>query len=306
MKTRLLCYLALPALLIGLAGLPGSAENGKDDNKAISKEGAAIEKNAEAFVEAFHKGDAVAVAALWTDDGEYTDSTGRRLKGREAIQKAFEQHFAENKGLKIRIDSLSLRFVTPDVAIEEGTTEVIQPDGAPAGRSRFSNVHVKKDGQWYLGTVSEAAFNPPGNREHLQGLEWAIGDWAEEKDKGPVERLSLDWAEGENFIVATFSTTHGDLSVGSATQWIGWDPTAKRIRSWIFDASGAFGEGSWTSEGKKWVIKTDSILQDGKKATATYEVSAVDPDTITLQARDRSVDGKAMPETKAVTLKRVK
>jgi uncharacterized protein (TIGR02246 family) len=306
MKTRLLCYLALPALLIGLAALPGSAKNGKDNAKDDSKDGAAIEQNARAFVEAFHKGDATAIAALWTDDGEYTDGTGRHLKGREAIQKAFEELFAENKGLKIRIESLSLRFLSPDVAVEEGTTEVIDPDGAPAGRSRYTNVHVKKEGQWRLGSVSEADFAPPGNHDRLHGLEWVVGDWAGEKDKGPVERISVDWAEGENFLVATFATTYGDLSVGSATQWIGWDPAAKRIRSWIFDADGGFGEGSWTSEGKKWVIKTDSILQDGKKATATYELSAVDPDTITLQARDRSVDGKAVPETKAVTLKRVK
>src|ERR1700758_910265 len=132
MKTRLLCYLALPLVLIGLPALRSSADNGKDNTKDTPKEGAAIEKNAEAFVEAFHKGDAVAVAALWTDDGKYTDPTGRHLKGREAIQKAFEELFAENKGLKIRIESLSLRFLTPDVAVEEGTTEVIQPDGAPA------------------------------------------------------------------------------------------------------------------------------------------------------------------------------
>src|SRR5947208_10262820 len=47
------------------------------------------------------------------------------------------------------------------------------------------------------------------------------------------------------------------------------DPQARRVRSWIFDAAGGFGEGAWTREGNRWVVKTTSVLQDGKRATAT-------------------------------------
>ena len=111
---------------------------------------AAIQKNAEAFVEAFHRGDAQALAAFWAPDGVYTDLAGRQLKGREAIAKAFTGLFAANKGLKVQIESLALRFVSPDVAIEEGTTAVFPPDGGPPSRARYTNVHVKKDGQWLL------------------------------------------------------------------------------------------------------------------------------------------------------------
>src|SRR4249920_1257282 len=75
---------------------------------------AAIQKTAEAFVEAFHKGDAKAVAAFWTPDGDYVDDTGRVLKGREAIEKSFAELFAANKGLKVRIDVANLKFPTPD------------------------------------------------------------------------------------------------------------------------------------------------------------------------------------------------
>jgi uncharacterized protein (TIGR02246 family) len=181
------------------------------------KDKAAIQRNGEGFVEAFHKGDARALAAFWTPDGGYTDETGRHLKGREAIEKAFEQYFAENKGLKLRIDSQSLRFVTPDVAIEEGITEVISPNGGPPSRARYSIVHVKREGQWLLGSVQDAAFVPPSNREHLHGLEWAIGDWAGEAGNGEAERLTVAWAENENFVIATFARTSGDLTVAGAT-----------------------------------------------------------------------------------------
>ena len=43
---------------------------------------AAIHKSAEAFVTAFHKGGAKALAAFWTPDGDYVDESGRVLKGR--------------------------------------------------------------------------------------------------------------------------------------------------------------------------------------------------------------------------------
>lgn len=130
MKKRLLWILGLSTLMICLSTRPALAEQPKGDPK--DKE--AIAKAAEAFIEAFHKGDAKALAAFWTPDGDYTDQTGRHLKGREAIEKAFRSFFAENKGLKVRIEGDSLRFVTPEVAIEEGTSFVLSPDGPrPAG-----------------------------------------------------------------------------------------------------------------------------------------------------------------------------
>ena len=70
--------------------------------------------------------------------------------------------------------------------------------------------------------------------------------------------------------------------------------------------AGGFGDGSWTRDSNQWVIRTNSVLQDGKKATATYILTHVDADTISVQARDRSVDGKAIPDTPAVKLKRMK
>jgi hypothetical protein len=46
-----------------------------------------------------------------------------------------------------------------------------------------------------------------------------------------------------------------DVPLGEVTDWIGWDPALKRIRSWSLELDG-FSEGSWTSDGERWVIKT--------------------------------------------------
>jgi uncharacterized protein (TIGR02246 family) len=294
----------LAALASALLLTPGVAP--AKGPKGNPEDVGAIQKNGAAFVEAFHKGDATALAAFWTEDGDFTDETGRHLKGRKAIEKAFKKLFKENKGLKVQIDAESLRFVTPDVAIEDGMTAVFAAEGGPPNRARYTIVHVKKDGKWLLSSVRDAPYTPPTNHRHLSGLEWAVGTWTGEGEDKHVERMLVTWTENQNFLIATFSTTFNDVSVGTATQWIGWDPTAKRIRSWIFDADGGFGDGSWSRDGKRWVLKTNSVLQDGKKAAATFVLTPVDADTITLQARDRTVDGNAQPDAREVTLKRVK
>ena len=132
------------------------------DQEAGDKE--ALFNNAKAFADAFEKGDANAVAAFWAEDGDYVDLNGRRLQGRPAIENAFKDFFAENKGLKLRIDVNSVRFVTPDLAVEDGRTSVIPPDGAPPTQARYTSLHVKKNGQWVLESVREAPYTRTSSR----------------------------------------------------------------------------------------------------------------------------------------------
>jgi len=302
MRNRLLAWLVLSAGVSWLT-LPTTWAQ---QPKGNAQDEDALFKSALAFVEAFHKGDAKAVAAFWTPDGDYKDQAGKHMKGREAIEKAFRGLFAENKGLKLRIDSDSLKFVTSDVAIEDGTTSVIPPDGGPPSRARYTIVHVKKDGHWYLSSVRDAPFAAPSHKEHLEALEWVIGDWAAESDKGETARIAFEWGPNQNFLISTFTTTFKSISIGGGTQWIGWDPLAKQIRSWTFENAGGFGEGTFTPSGEKWIIKASGVLADGKKIAATNILSRIDPDTMSWQSTERSFDGKMLPEVKGITLKRVK
>lgn len=298
MSLRRTGWMVLSILLASLTAAAVRAQPGDARDKAT------LAKNAEAFIVAFDQGDAKALASFWTPDGDYTSQTGRHLKGRDAIEKTFQDFFANNKGLKVRIESDSLRFVSPDVAVEDGMTFVLSPDGAPPSRTRYTIVHVKKEGKWSLSSVRDAPYSAPSNFEHLRGLQWAVGSWSGQGDGGDAEQLSLSWTDNQNFLIGSFTTTVKGVSVGRATHWIGWDPQAKRIRSWIFDAAGGFGEGVWTREADKWVVKTKSVLQDGKNATATFVLGRADANTFTLQARDRTVDGQAVPDTREFKLKR--
>jgi uncharacterized protein (TIGR02246 family) len=302
MRKRRLLVLLLLAVTAGFVAGPGVGQQSKGD--LSDKE--AIAKNAEAFLEAFHKGDAAAVASFFTEDSEFTGLTGVRLKGRATIEKALQKFFEENKGQKVQVQSESLHFVTPEVAIEDGLTLALHPDGMPPSRARYTMVHVKKEGKWYIGSMRNSAYVPPTNYEHLRDVEWAVGNWSGGSDKGNEQHLSLAWTDGENFITGTFTASVNGVSVGQATHWVGWDPRSKRIRSWIFDATGGFGEADWTKEGDGWVIKTNSVQQDGKPMTMTIHLGRVDADTIRLHTTDRTIDGKAAPDAPEFRLKRVK
>jgi uncharacterized protein (TIGR02246 family) len=311
----------LPVLFLVLAlgppVVPTSAEDPKRDprvealrtppesDKRYPKDEAALLENAKGFVEVFHKGDARALAAFWTEDGDYVDQAGRSHKGRDAIEKTFQEYFAENKGLKLRIDIADLRFVTPDVAVEDGMTAVIPPDGGPPSRARYTIIHVKKDGKWLLSSVRDAPFSAPTQYDHLRGLEWAIGEWAEEA-KGEAARASFAWAQNQNFIVSTFTTSFKNIAIGGGVQWIGWDPIGKQIRSWSFESSGGYGESTWAKKGDSWVLEMTAVLPNGKKVSATTVLSHPDADTLVWQSRNRSVDGKEIPDAREIRFKRVK
>jgi uncharacterized protein (TIGR02246 family) len=301
MRNRLVPLLALLALG-GLTARHAWAA----DAKPNGKEEMAILKKAEAFVEAFHTGDAKAVASHWAEDGDYTDQRGRTFKGRAAIEKIFKELFAENKGLKVRINIDSIRFVTPEVAIEDGTTEVLPPKGGPPSRSRYTIVHVKKDGEWLVSSVRDAIFVSPTNYDHLRALEWAIGEWVAEAETGEGAHLTFTWAPHQNYIINTFMATFKNVSLGSGTQWIGWDPRAKTIRVWTFEEAGGFGEGVMTKVDNKLQIKVTLTQRDGTKVTATNIVTPIDRDTVTWESRERTADGKAVPDIKPIKLKRVK
>src|SRR5262249_15428146 len=203
---------------------------------------------AEEYVAAFNKGDARAVAAFWAPDGDYEDQAGTLLKGRQAIEAAFARQFAASKGGKLRIDPTALRFIKPDLAIEDGTTAVVYPDAPPIA-SRYTAVLVKQDGQWYLASVRDAVAVPPSNHAQLRDLDWLTGEWVDESEKGEVGRVSYAWAENDNFLVATFATTLKGVPVAGGTQWIGWDGSGKQVRSWGFYSNGAFSEATWSGEG---------------------------------------------------------
>ena len=282
---------------------PARAGGGAVDK---AKEEAAIQKSAEAFVAAFNKGDAKALAAFFTEDGDVIDQDGRQIKGRKAIEQVYTKLFANTKGSKLFIKITSLRVASPDLALEDGLTEVVPADGGPPSAARYAVVHVKQDGQWRLESVREATAVAPNNTERMEDLSFLIGDWTEDVEKGGSARASYSWDANQNFILNTFDITMKDVSVASGTQFIGYDAAAKKPRAWAFFFNGGFAEGVWTPDGEnKWKIAVTATQRDGSKLTATNVFTKIDADHFSFQFTDRTRDGKPLPDDKATKMKRV-
>src|SRR5436190_1675651 len=81
----------------------------------------------------------------------------------------------------------------------------------------------------------DAEGEAPSSHERLMPLAWLVGEWVD--DGGSVVVTSkCHWAEGGNFLVHDFTMKVQGREAMTVHQRIGWDPLAKRLRSWVFDS----------------------------------------------------------------------
>jgi hypothetical protein len=165
---------------------------------------------------------------------------------------------------------------------------------------------VKRDKRWLIESARETITHAGHQSQPLKGLEWLVGDWAGEKGQASAVsiRSSCDWSMGGAYLVRKFSAERkGDL-VRGGTEVIGWDPRTHRIRSWMFDSDGSFGESVWTRDGDRWIVKHTGTLADGSDAAVTLVVTCVDANTVTVQSEDHIVNGEKQSDPPEITLKR--
>src|SRR5512146_603435 len=72
------CRWAWLPLLLGMAAAGFSQERGEES----SGDKGAVRRAAEQFIAALHRGDAETLVAMWTEEGDFVDSTGTVTKGR--------------------------------------------------------------------------------------------------------------------------------------------------------------------------------------------------------------------------------
>lgn len=255
---------------------------------------AAIKTAIDSYVAAFNKGDAAAVAAHWNSDGELTTVGGETIRGQAAIEASLKQFFANNQGVRIEILDPSIRFLSPKVAIEEGSARVIRAGEEPV-ETTYSAVHVNQGGVWKMDGLSETeTAKTSSHYEQLKELEWLIGSWVDESEDATVE-TSCQWTKNQNFISRTFKVTTADGGELDGTQVIGWDPIRKTIRSWMFDSEGGFGVGIWSQDGNQWEVRVLQTLKDGSIASAINVLTPVDEDSFKFKSTGREVGGQLLP-----------
>jgi uncharacterized protein (TIGR02246 family) len=274
------------------------AEKAQEPKRTADEE--AIRKLSAEFTQALEKGDAKALAGLWTEEGEYVSDDGTTVRGRPALEAAYAKFFAKTPDMKADVTIDSIRFVGRDSAIEEGIAKVRKGKGAEPTASRYSTLCVRENGRWHIAVLREW----PDEGMTLHDLDWLVGTWAAKTEDGEV-RTTYEWDETKAFLRVRITIKEKDRTV-TATQTIGKDPRTGGLRSWLFGSDGGFGEASWTLDGKRWVLESTGVTADGGEMTATNILTQLDKDSFTWQSIDRTLDGESLANIPPVKVTRVK
>jgi uncharacterized protein (TIGR02246 family) len=260
-----------------------------------------------AYTRAFNSGDAKAVAACWKSDGEIVDAEGMRTVGREAIEKAFAELFAKNPGSKVTIELVSAKADGEGVIVAEIVPKITPPIYKSIYQVGAVVVLVRdQSGKWLIEGVRER--EPlPASYEHLKQLEWLVGDWAVNAKKAEHVTFSMHchWTENKSYLICMFTVKYLDL-VRHGTEVIGWDAKEKKIRSWMFDSSGAFTHGLWEKERNRWTIDVSGQTAEGEAAKQTQRITPVDADTFTFESTGRTKGGEKQADLPMLEMQRVK
>lgn len=154
--------------------------------------------------------------------------------------------------------------------------------------------------------AAESAETPTAQQATpLDQLAWMVGRWVDaEKDSTVSSRCT--WTQNHKFLTQSFRITIDGKQSLEGVQKIGWDPAEKRIRSWIFDSEGGFGEGRWIKDGDRWEVKTTFVLADGERASSVSVYTPVDANMYRWQSVDREIGGEMQPNIPEVTVVRQK
>lgn len=272
------------------------------EKDAVSADEQQIRKAVTAFVEQYNAHNAEGVAALFAPDARMTFRDGTEVNGREEIKQAFAESFESAPKTSISVVVESIRFLTPNVAVEEGFTTLF-PDGETlTSQGRYTVAHVEKDGQWLMQAVRVVEEQSLSAYGELMPLEWLIGDWVDEGRTEVIE-TTFRWDDNKSFLLEEFQVVRGGEVVMKGTQRIGWDPQSKQIRSWTFDSEGGFGEAVWTNVGDRWICKAKAVTADGTSASATRTLTRAATDRVIWTATDRLAGDEPL-EDLAVTMVR--
>lgn len=307
---------AMPAAAAVLAwclfGIPAHAQT-QVRRPAPAPHAGAVEADvfaaSQAYKEALARGDADAVRAMWTEDGDIIDDSGSVTRGRDAAEGlAPPQEGAPRPAFTI--DSADVRLLSETVAIEDGSVTVTPPGAATPHHGRFTATWVKRPEGWRVASLREWRTDPPEDGAALEALDWLVGDWevavnGTEGEAKPELEMSVRWNRTHTYLVRETRVTPPDGGPAlEVSQRIGWDPLTRRIRSWSFSSDGGHSEAVWTLENGVWVARTMSVLPDGTLSRAINHYVYDGADECTFQSLPTHAGGEQVqPTTMTMTRK---
>jgi uncharacterized protein (TIGR02246 family) len=281
----------------GAPAVPAADQKAAEDRPA-DREG--VRKALDALCAAFQKGDAKAVAALWTAEGEYVGDDGTTVRGHAALEKDYAAFFTKNPDNKLEVEVETLRFPSKDTAVVEGHFKLHTGKKKELVVSRCSFLYARENGKWLVAIAREW----PGDGMEIRDLEWLIGTWEAKRD-GTTVTTTYEWTKNKTFIRCHFSIAQEGKTV-TGTQVIGKMPSTGGMHMWTFEDDGGIGDSDITRDGKKWVFAARGSTAEGRVITGTNVMTPLDADTFLWQSVERTVDGETQADLPPIKVTRAK
>jgi len=153
MKTQPIVLIFLGLFMA--VSIPGRAQN---QDKKHSADIAAIKQAAAELDAAYNRRDAEAFSKIFLEDADFQWHSGALLKNRKEIDEHFANAFKVMPADYRHITTFQrLRFLSPDIAIGDGTVVIahagVAEDEKPYFSFLFTIVGQKVKGQWKLAAV---------------------------------------------------------------------------------------------------------------------------------------------------------
>ncbi len=211
--------------------------------------------------------------------------------------------FAENPDVRLRVVIDSLRLLNDLTAIEDGRTMVDPPPLGAPGMGKYTAIHVKVDGKWLISTVRESWIETPSTYKNVADLEWLVGTWVGEQHGAKSESVCR-WVANKSFVERKYQVTQTDGTTTSGVQLIGWNPELGRVQSWNFSSDGGHAVGVWSPRENGWSAEMRGTTGAGLPTTAINLLTRLDDNAYVWQSIQRTLDGRPLPDTDEVVLKR--
>ncbi|MFM7107515.1 MAG: YybH family protein [Planctomycetaceae bacterium] len=266
---------------------------------------AAVTKAAADYAARFNERDVDGIARHWTAGAELVEGEGR-LVGRDAIVRSIRAWLERHPKARLEIEVARVQFPADSLARVSGIMTFTSRDGAKPVLSRFVSLRVLEDGEW---RIAESAV-VPSQAAVLDELEWLVGTW------------KCEAARGGDEVEATFSRSLGDASIVGRTtikpaegksrevlQVIHADRASGRVKTWIFDSSGARAEGVVDADGASYhqtLVGVPAETAGGGEARWTQVIAPTGEGRFTLHAIERSIDGVPLPDGRQMDFRKVR
>lgn len=257
-----------------------------------------LQKAAADFVVAYNNKDAAALTALFTENGEMTDIDGEDIiSGRAEIKAHYDEVFASADAPQAAVEVASVRLVTPNVAVEDGTFHLDPPgDDTPARSSTYTAVLVKNDaGVWQVASTRDLKDVTATDGRLADLAEDLKGDWTCMKD-GLRMDFAFGWDATGKYLTGQMLATTDDAEPLNTTIRIGWDGARKTITWWTFDSGGGFAKGDWTPVDDGWLLRNEGTSASGEATSANGHLIVESKQALIWKATDRLVDGENLPD----------